>query len=41
MDQNLADGSNEELQLLDLAAFIMRRLNNYTSDVDGSTITAH
>eukprot|EP00605_Chrysophyceae_sp_TOSAG23-4_P000407 GSChrysophyteH1.ASY1.ANO1.463.1 assembled CDS len=39
-DLALADGSNEELQLLDVAAFIMRRLNNSRSPVD-SMVAAH
>ena len=34
-DVSLADGSSEALQLLDVAAFIMRRLNESKSSVDG------
>ena len=33
-DVSLADGSSEALQLLDVAAYIMRRLNESTSSVD-------
>jgi len=35
-DQCLADGSSEALQLLDVAAFIQRQLNNRKSQVDTS-----
>jgi hypothetical protein len=35
------DGSNELLQLLDVAAFIMRRLTNMGSGVDGRSQSNH
>lgn len=34
-DQQLADGANEMLQLLDVAAFVMRRISNAAAEVDG------
>ena len=33
-DQCLVDGASEMLQLLDVAAFIMRRVGSNSSDVD-------
>lgn len=38
-DENLSDGANEELQLGDVAAFIMRTLSKCTSDTDRSQPT--
>lgn len=40
VDQNLVDGASEALQLLDLTAFIMRRLTASAAEVDSLT-TAH
>lgn len=39
-DQCLADGASESLQLLDVAAFIMRQVSNNASSVD-ALVSAH
>mmetsp|Transcript_35590 Transcript_35590/g.70753 ORF Transcript_35590/g.70753 Transcript_35590/m.70753 type:complete len:225 (+) Transcript_35590:412-1086(+) len=41
VDQNLVDGSSESLQLLDLTAFVMRRLCKFPADVDSLSSTLH
>ena len=40
-EQGLIDGANEELQLLDVAAFIMRRFMHYPCDVDARSASNH
>lgn len=41
VDQALSDGASELLQLMDVCAFIMRRLTSYTADVDSMTTSNH
>jgi replication factor C subunit 2/4 len=41
IDMNLVDGASESLQLLDLAAFIMRRLCASPAEVDSLTSALH
>ena len=38
-DENLSDGASEALQLLDVAAFVMRRLRNEPADADSANCT--
>lgn len=40
-ESNLVDGSNELLQLLDVASFIMRRLTDMGASVDNRTQSNH
>jgi replication factor C subunit 2/4 len=40
-ESNLVDGSNELLQLLDVAGFIMRRLTDMGASVDSRTQSNH
>lgn len=40
-DQCLFDGSNESIQLLDVAAFIMRRLTKFSATVDSLSASNH
>jgi len=41
VDMNLVEGASEALQLLDLTAFIMRRLNASVAEVDSLTSSTH
>jgi replication factor C subunit 2/4 len=41
VDMHLVEGASESLQLLDLTAFIMRRLNASAAEVDSLTSSVH
>lgn len=41
VEQRLVDGASETLQLLDLTAFIMRRLGSSPAEVDALTSAVH
>lgn len=41
VDMHLVEGASESLQLLDLTAFIMRRLNASAAEVDALTSSTH
>jgi DNA polymerase III delta prime subunit len=41
VDMKLVEGASESLQLLDLAAFVMRRMTAVTAEVDGLSASTH